>query len=78
MRSRLAVKRTWTWFWRRDRGEPPPIGEEAIAVLAEHGDAADVDLNGTHVKITWLARHQDVVAIDLADAGAFTNNQATR
>ena len=34
----------------------PPVVREAIAAIAEHGHAADVDLAGSgHFKISWEA-----------------------
>jgi hypothetical protein len=42
---------------------PAPV-RVAIAVLAAHSRAADVDLNGSHIKIRWIAddgRHRLLV-----------------
>jgi hypothetical protein len=50
-----------------------PLIREAVATLGEHGRVADVDLNGTHYKVSWLAqgrRHTLVVAKTPSDVNA--------
>ena len=46
---------------------------EAVAVLAAHGHAADVDLDGKHLKICWVVdgrRHLLVISKSPSDRRA--------
>jgi hypothetical protein len=56
----------------------PPVVREAIATLGERGHAADVDLDGTHFKIRWVAdgrKHLLVVSRTPSDRRASANSR---
>lgn len=57
-----------------------PLVDQAVAVLASHGHAADVDLDGrTHLKIRWVAngrKHLLVVSRSPSDRRAQANSRA--
>ena len=57
-----------------------PLVREAVAVLADAGHAADVDIGGAHFKISWTAngrRHLLVVSKPPSDHRAHANCRAT-
>ena len=54
----------------RHRHRHSSLVREAVAVLGEHGFAADVDLDGKHVKVSWISgghQHTLVVARSPSD-----------
>lgn len=57
---------------------PQPV-REAVAVLAAHGRAADVDLDGAHIKIKWVSSDGRsrllVIARSSSDHRADINNR---
>jgi hypothetical protein len=62
------------------RRRPPFSVREAVAALAVHGHAADVDLDGAHLKVRWIVngrRHLLVIARSPSDCRAQANSRAT-
>jgi hypothetical protein len=53
---------------------------EALAVLGERGHTADLDLDGKHLKIRWVAngrRHLLVISRSPSDCRSHANSRAT-
>jgi hypothetical protein len=58
----------------------PELVHEAIVVLAEHGYAADVDLDGKRFKVSWLQngrRRLLVISKTPSSRHAATSSRAT-
>jgi hypothetical protein len=56
-----------------------PLAREAVVVLAKHGHAAEVDLEGEHFKIRWVQgdhNHFLVIARTASDRRAAANSRA--
>jgi hypothetical protein len=59
----------------------PDLVREAIAILGDNGYAADLDLDGAHLKVRWLGRsgrqHLLILSKSPSDRRAGTNARAT-
>lgn len=58
----------------------PPTVREAVAVLAEYGHVADIDLDGKHLKVEWTAngrRHLLVISKSPSDHRSIANSRST-
>jgi hypothetical protein len=57
----------------------PDLAREAVAVLAERGYVADVDLDGKHLKVRWLSHgrhHVLTISRSPGDRRAQANSRA--
>jgi hypothetical protein len=65
---------------RAHRRRPPAIAREAIAILAANGRAGDIDWEGAHLKIRWVAdgrKHMLVVSRSPSSRSAGVKSRAT-
>jgi hypothetical protein len=56
-----------------------PLVDDAVAVLSASGHAADVDLDGAHIKVRWVAngrKHLLVIARTPSDRRACANSRS--